>query len=554
MEIMHKNYKSDFDAILHLKSCVGDVCKEIGWPGYDWVAKFYTTSHDNVYIASNVGGVLTNCFNDNGNIHVVFNNHGLLSGTLRVEFSAEIPNGIYPDGSQLEVSPQPLDIELVRGRGDCGTIVDVDVMLSYIKGDKGDTGPQGPKGDKGDTGSQGPKGDKGDKGDAFTYEDFTAEQIAELQRSATEAAESVSKLEEEVSQAEALRASAEQTRKANEQSRISAENGRVSGENERKANEAARQSNEATRIANENQRQQNEKSRVSAETARAEEFATWEGKIDSKQDALTTSEDLSISASNELSLTDKAKKQLFIDMWNEACSYNGEAGYFGQYNEATGFFELNELTDITYAEALKIYRLSYKQPISAAAQIFGGWPSFHGNINCRTYLPIVGARGYTGPDLTRAYFRNDILETVAFMGGYDRGPGNFANLDRTFDGCTRLRKIIGGIGGSKFTANTFYGCEALEYVDLHHKLSNLTVDLQWSPKLTYDTFDTLVKKSSLSTNDPGTFTMTVHPDVYAKLTGDTTNEAAGALTAEELAQWQQLVTDAAAKNISFATV
>ena len=33
------------------------------------------------------------------------------------------------------------------------------------KGDKGDTGLQGPKGDKGDTGSQGPKGDTGAKGD-----------------------------------------------------------------------------------------------------------------------------------------------------------------------------------------------------------------------------------------------------------------------------------------------------------------------------------------------------------------------------------------------------
>ena len=32
------------------------------------------------------------------------------------------------------------------------------------KGDKGDTGAQGPKGDKGDTGAQGPKGDKGDTG------------------------------------------------------------------------------------------------------------------------------------------------------------------------------------------------------------------------------------------------------------------------------------------------------------------------------------------------------------------------------------------------------
>lgn len=208
MEIARKNYKSDFDAILHLKSCVGDVCKEIGWPDYDWVAKFYTTSHDNIYIASNIGGVLTNCFNDNGNIHVVFNNHGLGSGKLRVEFSAEIPNEIYPDGSQLEVSPQPLNIELVRGRGDCGPIVDVDVMLSYIKGDKGDTGPQGPK------------GDKGDKGDAFTYDDFTPHQIADLKKPATDAAQ---QLQEFQATAEANEAEREE----NEAERVSAEEQRA---------------------------------------------------------------------------------------------------------------------------------------------------------------------------------------------------------------------------------------------------------------------------------------------------------------------------------------
>lgn len=54
------------------------------------------------------------------------------------------------------------------------------------KGEKGDTGAQGPvgeKGDKGDTGPQGlpgEKGDKGDKGDAFTYADFTEEQLEAL--------------------------------------------------------------------------------------------------------------------------------------------------------------------------------------------------------------------------------------------------------------------------------------------------------------------------------------------------------------------------------------
>lgn len=47
---------------------------------------------------------------------------------------------------------------------------------------KGDTGPQGAQGPRG------VKGDKGDKGDPFTYGDFTQDQIAELQRPATEAA------------------------------------------------------------------------------------------------------------------------------------------------------------------------------------------------------------------------------------------------------------------------------------------------------------------------------------------------------------------------------
>ena len=43
--------------------------------------------------------------------------------------------------------------------------VGIDIEMDFIKGDKGDTGEQGPKGDKGDTGEQGPKGDKGDTGE-----------------------------------------------------------------------------------------------------------------------------------------------------------------------------------------------------------------------------------------------------------------------------------------------------------------------------------------------------------------------------------------------------
>ena len=59
-------------------------------------------------------------------------------------------------------------------------------QLAALKGEKGDTGEKGEKGDtgekgeKGDTGEKGEKGDTGEKGDAFTYEDFTEEQLAAL--------------------------------------------------------------------------------------------------------------------------------------------------------------------------------------------------------------------------------------------------------------------------------------------------------------------------------------------------------------------------------------
>lgn len=52
-----------------------------------------------------------------------------------------------------------------------------------LQGSVGPVGPQGPTGatgPKGETGATGATGPKGDKGDAFTYADFTAEQLAAL--------------------------------------------------------------------------------------------------------------------------------------------------------------------------------------------------------------------------------------------------------------------------------------------------------------------------------------------------------------------------------------
>ena len=55
-----------------------------------------------------------------------------------------------------------------------------------LTGPQGETGPVGPQGPKGDTGAQGEQGIQGVKGDPFSYADFTAEQIKELQKPATD--------------------------------------------------------------------------------------------------------------------------------------------------------------------------------------------------------------------------------------------------------------------------------------------------------------------------------------------------------------------------------
>ena len=146
------NYKSDFDFVLKLKSCKGEnkEVEEVPFPDCDWEAVFYTSSKPNSYTASCKGGKYVNCFKDKEGIHFVFNNHRMGIGTLKWEPHFELPNDIYPDKIKDIFSMQQLDIELVRGQGDCPTSAEVEVLLPYIKGDP------------------------------FTYEDFTPEQLESL--------------------------------------------------------------------------------------------------------------------------------------------------------------------------------------------------------------------------------------------------------------------------------------------------------------------------------------------------------------------------------------
>ncbi|MBD5367262.1 MAG: hypothetical protein HDR82_09765 [Bacteroides sp.] len=646
------NYKSDFDFLLLLNTCVrqddGSCTKRpIGWPDYDWEATFWTSNKAITFKASRHGDRLTNCFNDNGHIHIVCNSHHLGCGTLNVDFRSVLPNGLYADGSEDLFEPRLLDIQLVPGPGDCPHASEVELLLPYIKGDKGDP---------------------------FTYADFTPGQIAELQQPAIDAAHradtAVTKLEdvssqvliheEERTEAETLRAAAEQGRADAEKLRVIAENARIKAEQSRDDAETKRATgeneridNEAHRVATETQRESAEKNRQDAETLRAaaeqarqeaeQSRETAESKRTTAETARATAEaerqtaekdraeaeklrataeaarvtaeqsrreaetlrqaaerqrataeaerqetmieidnimqgvvtagptdstlqdiepnivtdalrktpqhltpdeqaqvkanlaimelttapdgNLALSPDGQLSLTDMAKRRLFIDLWNEAC------GTYGRYNPTTGYFELNGLTDITYQQAIAIYvnTIGSKNTTNLAAGF--------DRMIIRTNLPFLTlTKAEKGVELSSAFRLSDVEVVNLNYQNNDRTPLKIIDSAQWIFQSANLHTVIGIIqfGGTLPWYNGFG--PKIQNIKIANLKSSIT--FQNCPLLSFESLQFVVDNATNTT----TITITVHPDVYTKLTDENNPE------------WHQLMLDAADKNIQFATV
>lgn len=507
------NNKSDFDFVLRLMACAADGSDErveIGWPDFDWRARIYTSSKLGAYEASCIGGECTNCYNDGGKIHVVVNGHRMGTGRLNIEVRADYPDNIYPDGVRTEVSPQPLDIELVSGRGDCGTAAEVQATVPYIK---------------------------------FKYEDLSEAEKAEISKPATEAAAKAQAAVSDVEKAQKSAEQAEAARVESEKARAEAEAARASAEVTRAASESQRSKDEQARATAEGGRATAEEARVQAEAARAEEFAAWQSEIEGKQDALTTTEDLSISTDNELSLTDMAKKRLFIDMWDKAWGADGKYDPDNALDAEHPF--MGNGIWMTYEEALTVYA-GRCEPLD---ELSGHWRLYKG----RTTLSERNPPYATSYNLDRAAMSSKV-EVLRLCGG--TGMIWCSSVVHLCANCYELREIYPILRDETKSPQYFYdnwlaafgACPNLELVKIFGIKNN--INFTTSPKLKFVVFRYLVDNAA----NTSAITVTVHADVYAKLTGDMTNAAAAALTEAELAQWQQLVTDAAAKNISFATV
>ena len=250
-----------------------------------------------------------------------------------------------------------------------------------------------------------------------------------------------------------------------------------------------------------------------------------------KQDKIVNSADVTIGIDNKLTVTDLAKREVFDDLWIKAARSNGTVDHTHTESGVNKPYYLNEVW-MTYEEAIVVYN------------------EYYADINSLNGRPVYGVTNFappgTGSALAYSNFNAPNAVTINVGVGF---------LVRAFAGwlftAPKLTKIIDKINLHHWNASAqsyeYLKAPALTDVSLYHLHNNFSIEFLKSISLS--SMQYMVNNSTATSS----ITVTVHPDVYAKLTGDTTNAAAAALTAEELAQWQALVTTANNKHISFAT-
>lgn len=267
------------------------------------------------------------------------------------------------------------------------------------------------------------------------------------------------------------------------------------------------------------------------------------------QGALSTSADLALR-DDVLSLTEMAKKRLFIDLWNE-CAVD-----FGRYNEDTGYFELNGITDLTWDDALMIYEISantmypYYNTVDFSRNLCGQTGKF------RTNLPSLRLGAYNNGNCIVSINTCSNIEVlnVFTRNPYGRFPYKTSNQVCVSTGNIslyyndNLRKIMGCVQVT-LPSDVLRGFNLPLLEEAFIK--NVTRNYKYfyrAPRLNYASVKYMLE------NRGGTNAITIwyHADVYNKILGtaaDSAYEGSGG-TKEE---WMALADLATSKNITLAT-
>lgn len=242
---------------------------------------------------------------------------------------------------------------------------------------------------------------------------------------------------------------------------------------------------------------------------------------------------------------DHSEPPQWLIMW-----WNAAVGKYGRYNPETRLFELNGLTDITTTEALHILMAYTEECLDSDNS------SYFMNFAWRTQIPMK----WNTPTQLGSIFRSSKvtharLSTSGSILVYNQSMGTtmFSTIRGFNSPIVKWLDEVTVFGSDnaslRGTISCFCSAPALEY--FRFKYVNSNVDIGCSPLVGLDSLEYLVA-NRLTGDNAIDFTVTVHANVYAKLTGDTTNSAAASLTPEELAQWSALLDTAADRNIRFS--
>lgn len=271
--------------------------------------------------------------------------------------------------------------------------------------------------------------------------------------------------------------------------------------------------------------------------------------LDKKQKTLAATTDVVIESETNttdgLYLTDKAKMQLFIDQWNAAWKVSGTV--YGKYDpenapDAEHPFMGNEIW-MTYEEAILV--MEYSSGFSAFQRISLV------NIPIKTLLPIPLDCYDTYVDIMT--MRE--LRAIRFICVNKDNAQVTSQQPWFISKCPNLTKIEGTFNISNMNGSSCFrflrGSDNIK--EFRASGLNKHLNLITNSKLSLATMQYLVDNASTAITAEKPVFVTVHADVFAKLTGDTTNEAAAALTDDEKTAWAAVLTAATSKYISFAT-
>ena len=210
-----------------------------------------------------------------------------------------------------------------------------------------------------------------------------------------------------------------------------------------------------------------------------------------------------------------------------------------RYNAKTGFYEMNRLVDITEGQMAAIFAYA------SAIELYRGTGGI--DTYTRTLYPMRGAARYYV--INNNYFYSGLgIESLQLTANKTISciSSQSATINYAFWRLPDLRYILDIINchGGSFGAGCFDQCYSLEYI----KLRGLEGSIYFKscPKLNYESLRYLVTNAANTV----AISVTVHATTYGYLTGTIEpTEQVGGTSAE----WQQIVADATAKNISFAT-